>query len=51
MYIQAFPIYGLMVGINYWQKSYSEDFQSDDEEDEYMIQLMFGIFGISFHWW
>jgi hypothetical protein len=50
MYIQAFPIYGIMFGVNYWQKSFSEDFEDSDEE-EYMIQIMIGLFGLSIHWW
>ena len=50
MYIQFFPIYGVMFGVNYWQKSLSEDY-NETEEDEYMIQIMVGLFGISLHWW
>jgi len=50
MYIQFFPVYGFMLGINYWQKSFSEDFEDDDEE-EYLVQIMFGIVGLSIHWW
>lgn len=49
MYVTLFPIYGFMVGVNYWNTDMSEEENLDS--DEHMIQLMFGIIGISFHWW
>lgn len=49
MYITFFPIYGFMLGVNYWNSEMSED--ESPETEEQMIQLMFGIIGISFHWW
>jgi hypothetical protein len=50
MYIQLFPIYGFNVGINYWDTDMSED-HPEGEPKEYLIQFMFGIIGISVHWW
>lgn len=50
MYIQLFPIYGFNVGINYWDNSLNEDY-NDGDEKEYLIQFMFGLIGISIHWW
>ena len=53
MYVQFFPIYGLCVGINYWDT----DMKPEDEphpkdlSKEYMIQFFIGIVGVSFHWW
>lgn len=53
MYVTLFPIYGLCVGINYWDTFMKpeDDPHPEDESPEYMIQLFIGIFGISFHWW
>jgi hypothetical protein len=48
MYLQLFPIYGLMFGVNYWNTT------MDDEpalETEHLFQIMIGIIGISFHYW
>jgi hypothetical protein len=50
MYIQFFPIYGFMVGVNYWDTDMSEE-HPEDEEKERLFQIMFGLIGISFHWW
>ena len=50
MYIQLFPIYGFMVGINYWNSN-MEELASDQDETEHLFQLMVGIIGISFHIW
>ena len=50
MYIQLFPIYGFMVGINYWNSN-MEELVSDQDETEHLFQLMVGIIGISFHIW
>jgi len=49
MYVQLFPIYGIMVGINYWTTTLDTD--DDIDEDEHLIQIMFFIIGISFHFW
>ena len=49
MYMQLFPIYGVMVGLNYWNTDMDSD--NDDVEVEHLIQIMFFIIGISFHFW
>lgn len=53
MYVTFFPIYGLAVGVNYWDTNMKseDDEHPEDLSTEYMIQLFFGIFGISIHWW
>lgn len=50
MYITFFPIYGLSFGINYWDTHMQEE-EDQPDTPEYMIQVLIGIFGISFHWW
>lgn len=50
MYLQAFPIYGFMVGVNYWNTSMRED-AIEDEPEEHLFQVMIGLIGISFHFW
>lgn len=51
MYIQLFPIYGFMVGFNYWNTN-MDIFEGEElDETEHLFQLMIGIFGISFHFW
>lgn len=51
MYIQFFPIYGFMVGFNYWNSSFDK-FEDDNEpETEYLFQFILGIIGISIHVW
>lgn len=50
MYMQLFPIYGLMFGINYWNTDLDPE-TAETEEKEHLIQLMIGIIGISFHYW
>lgn len=49
MYVQMFPIYGFMVGVNYWNSTMDPDVISD--ETEHLFQIMFGVIGISFHVW
>lgn len=49
MYVQMFPIYGFMVGVNYWNSTMDEDIIAD--ETEHLFQIMIGIIGISFHVW
>jgi len=50
MYIQTFPIYGFMVGLNYWN-SKMDYLTNDDEETEHLFQILIGVIGISFHFW
>lgn len=49
MYLQLFPIYGFMVGVNYWCSDMDEDLITT--EKEHLFQIMIGIVGISFHVW
>lgn len=49
MYIQMFPIYGFMVGVNYWNNKMESD--EDLDETEHLFQVMLGIIGVSFHIW
>lgn len=53
MYVQFFPIYGLTFGINYWDTDMKtdDDPHPDDLSTEYLIQVFFGIIGLSIHWW
>jgi len=53
MYVQFFPIYGLAFGVNYWDTDMKpeEEAHPDDLSKEFMIQIFFGIFGLSIHWW
>jgi len=50
MYVQLFPIYGIMVGINYWNNTMDAEYD-DHHETEHLVQFMFLIVGISFHYW
>jgi hypothetical protein len=50
MYLQFFPIYGFMLGLNYWNTDLDPDNQETDET-EHLVQFMIGIIGISFHYW
>lgn len=43
-----FPVYGLLFGVNYASQSADEDF--DMEDNMRMVQVCFGLFGISFIW-
>lgn len=45
--ITFFPIFGLMLGVNYASGQY-EAFEM--QEDERMIQIMFLVFGVSILW-
>ncbi len=52
MYVQLFPIYGFMIGLNYWNTTMDqEDGETALEETEHLFQVMLGIVGISFHNW
>jgi len=51
MYIQIFPIYGLTFGFNYWNSD-MDGFEDEELfETEHLLQVLIGIFGISFHIW
>ena len=48
--VMIFPIYGITVGISYWNTE-MDAFEGEELDDiEYMIQLFFGFFGVSIIW-
>tara|TARA_R100000734_G_scaffold4532_2_gene3992 strand:+ start:687 stop:848 length:162 start_codon:yes stop_codon:yes gene_type:complete len=49
MYFQLFPIYGCMVGVNYWNNIL--DGEENPDEVEHIFQIMFFVIGFSFHYW
>jgi hypothetical protein len=49
MYVQLFPIYGIMFGVNYWNSKMDGD--EGSIEVEHLFQIIIGIIGISFHYW
>jgi hypothetical protein len=51
MYIQFFPVYGLMLGFNYWNTNMDEFEDEGAEEIEHLFQLIIGVIGISIHVW
>lgn len=52
MMVQLFPIYGVMLGFNYWNTSLDQfEEEEDNEETEHLFQIMFFIIGISLHFW
>lgn len=51
MYVTFFPIYGLALGVNYWDTHMKPEDEPHEDTPEYMIQVFIFIFGISFHWW
>jgi hypothetical protein len=51
MYIQFFPVYGFMVGFNYWNTKLDEIQDPEETEVEHLFQFMVGIIGISIHVW
>ena len=49
-----FPIYGLTVGINYWNSKMDEwpDWvDTQEDEEQHMIQIFLFFFGTSFIWY
>ena len=48
MYLQIFPIYGFMVGVNYWNSTMDG---IEENETEHLFQILIGIIGVSFHYW
>lgn len=46
--VTFFPVYGLLFGINYASQTTDEDFELED--DVKMLQLCFGLFGVSLMW-
>ena len=51
--LKLFPIYGLVLGINYWDSymDYDDEFIEEDGESVHMIQFFFLIAGVSFMWY
>ena len=48
--INFFPIYGAMIGFNYWNENFS-DKENQHDDVQHMVQIMILIFGISFIWY
>jgi hypothetical protein len=50
-----FPLYGLTIGINYWNSSMDQwpDWMEEpkDEEEQHMIQIFCFVFGFSLIWY
>jgi len=47
-----FPIYGLMLGVNYWNSEMEDQDESEIfPENQHCLQFMFLFFGISFVWY
>tara|TARA_R100000951_G_scaffold8162_1_gene7399 strand:- start:4448 stop:4627 length:180 start_codon:yes stop_codon:yes gene_type:complete len=50
--IKIFPIYGLMLGVNYWNSEMDEtDENETTDETQKCLQFMFLFMGISFVWY
>lgn len=48
--IMFFPMYGIVFGVSYWN-TYMDAFEGEEiNEEENMIQIFFGFFGISIIW-
>ena len=48
--INFVPVYGAIVGLNYWNDTMSEDDQ-DYDDCQHIIQVFLFIFGINFIWY
>ena len=48
--IMFFPMYGLVFGVSYWNTEMDAFEDEEIEEDESMIQIFCGFFGISIIW-
>jgi len=49
-----FPLYGVTVGINYWNTTMDQwpDWMEDDEEEvQHMVQIFCFVFGFSVIWY
>lgn len=48
-----FPIYGLMIGANYWNSEMNEDEDESKiyDDTQHCLQFMFFFMGISFVWY
>ncbi len=53
MELRFFPIYGLTIGVNYWDSYMDYDLEELEEDGEsvHMIQLFFLMAGVSFIWY
>ena len=51
MYVQFYPVYGFMVGMNYWNSNMEGFHLSESEDTEHLFQILIGVIGISFHVW
>jgi hypothetical protein len=48
--VNFFPIYGAMIGVNYWNENLSEH-KNENPNTQHLIQIMFLLFGISIVWY
>lgn len=48
--VNFFPIYGVMIGFNYWNENLSE-YENENKDTQHLIQIMFLLFGISIVWY
>jgi len=48
--VTFFPIYGLMVGFNYWNENMIEE-ENLNKDVQHIIQFMILIFGVSIIWY
>jgi len=51
--IRIFPVYGLAVGVNYWDTYMDYDLEDfkEDGESVHMLQFLLFIFGFSVIWY
>ena len=48
--VTFFPLYGLMIGFNYWNENMSEQ-ENENKDVQHVIQIMVLIFGFSVIWY
>jgi len=48
--INIFPIYGAMIGFNYWNEDMDE-YEKKHADTQHMVQFMFILFGFSIIWY
>ena len=47
---QFFPVYGFVVGVNYWDSTMDDD-EVNENDTQHMIQFFVFIFGLSIIWY
>lgn len=48
--VNFFPIYGAMIGVNYWNEEMSE-YENLNEDTQHTLQFLILIFGININWY